>query len=125
MNVISVGFRTTLRFMLLFMFKVNRLATKVPHFCNLNVHGFNCVPFGHRPAAALITISVKDFQTYSQFTKDMNINKDNSYKLLSNVNGVPSARIRFPIYTVGSLLERLAKYFELSILCIAMDWHLF
>ena len=30
-----------IQYMLLFMFKVNRLA-KVPQFCNLNVHGFNC-----------------------------------------------------------------------------------
>ena len=42
MKVISVGFRTIVWLLWLFMFIVNRLATNVPHFCNLNVHGFNC-----------------------------------------------------------------------------------
>ena len=38
------------------------------------IFGFNCVQFGDRPAAALMTISVeKAAETYQEVTKDLNL----------------------------------------------------
>ena len=61
-----------------------------PETDNWKIYGFNCVQFGDRPAAALMTISMeKAAETFEEVTKDLNLSikevREYSKKLLEDV----------------------------------------